>query len=241
MGIVEKMQHYNTAMLAKREKEIEEVLTGKKILITSGTGFDGYEIMEQMGLICDEIIVPNGLLGLMSHGTFSTVSSISEARQQSIRKLEEKARGLGANAVIGVDLDIQVFPSIGAMVSANGTAVRVGFSDQIISTFTKAIERHEQIQSEYGTKPMQGVADMLDGAFENYTPEEFVEFYRKSTDKKEVIYKLVASNTDPISAADIRAQFGDGVELLEIATYLSRLVEEGKLKKDAESKKYSKI
>jgi uncharacterized protein YbjQ (UPF0145 family) len=39
--------------------------------------------------------------------------------------MQDKARGLGANAVVGVDLDYEVIGQM-LMVSASGTAVRLG-------------------------------------------------------------------------------------------------------------------
>lgn len=241
MSIIERVKQQNEEMLEKREIEIEEVLNGRKVLCTSGTSFEGYEVMEYLGMICEEITVPNGLLGLISHGTFFTVDSISEARRQTIQRLEDRASALGANGIVGIDLDVQVFPSIGAMVSANGTAVRVGLSAQTVSIITQRIEQHMEMERENEDKLMQEITRVLNGDIENCTAEELVRVYRKSGDKKAVIYRLVAANRRPVSAAEIRAQFADEVDLLEIATFLKRLEDEGKVKKDVENKKYSII
>jgi uncharacterized protein YbjQ (UPF0145 family) len=52
-----------------------------------------------------------------------------EAKQQALNELEEKSKQLGADAVLGIDLDYEI---LGAddktmlMVSANGTAVKLG-------------------------------------------------------------------------------------------------------------------
>ena len=52
---------------------------------------------------------------------------LQEARCIALRELEERAANLGANAVVGIDLDYEVVGNNGSMlmVSASGTAVRV--------------------------------------------------------------------------------------------------------------------
>ncbi len=55
-------------------------------------------------------------------------SSLREARQQALFELEQEARELGADAVVGIDLDYEVLGQGGSMlmVSATGTAVKLG-------------------------------------------------------------------------------------------------------------------
>ena len=50
------------------------------------------------------------------------------ARNQAMRELEERARQLNADAVVGIDIDYEVLGQSGSMlmVSASGTAVRLG-------------------------------------------------------------------------------------------------------------------
>jgi uncharacterized protein YbjQ (UPF0145 family) len=52
---------------------------------------------------------------------------LSEARSTALEELENQARELGANAVIGVDLDYEVLGQANGMlmVSISGTAVRL--------------------------------------------------------------------------------------------------------------------
>jgi uncharacterized protein YbjQ (UPF0145 family) len=49
------------------------------------------------------------------------------ARAQALRELEERARQLNADAVVGIDIDYEVLGQSGSMlmVSASGTAVRL--------------------------------------------------------------------------------------------------------------------
>lgn len=52
---------------------------------------------------------------------------LEEAKEDALRELAEKAQALGANAVVGVDLDFETIGSGGSMlmVIATGTAVRL--------------------------------------------------------------------------------------------------------------------
>lgn len=51
-------------------------------------------------------------------------SKLKEARTICLKEMEEEAMRLGANGVIGVDLDYEVVREGMLMVSASGTAVR---------------------------------------------------------------------------------------------------------------------
>jgi uncharacterized protein YbjQ (UPF0145 family) len=52
---------------------------------------------------------------------------MEEAKQSALRELEDKARAMGADAVIGIDLDFETIGANGSMlmVSASGTAVKL--------------------------------------------------------------------------------------------------------------------
>ncbi len=58
-------------------------------------------------------------------GSYETV--LRDARQQALDELGAEAKRLGANAVIGIDLDYEVLGQGGSMlmVSASGTAVTI--------------------------------------------------------------------------------------------------------------------
>jgi len=52
---------------------------------------------------------------------------MEDAKNQALKELETKALRLGANAIVGIDLDFETIGSSGSMlmVSASGTAVRI--------------------------------------------------------------------------------------------------------------------
>ena len=53
---------------------------------------------------------------------------MEEAKVTALRELEEKARAMGADAIVGIDLDFETIGANGSMlmVSASGTAVKLG-------------------------------------------------------------------------------------------------------------------
>ena len=50
-------------------------------------------------------------------------SKLQDAREVALREMQERAARMGANAVVGVDLDYEVVGNSMLMVSASGTAV----------------------------------------------------------------------------------------------------------------------
>jgi len=51
---------------------------------------------------------------------------MNEARSIAIKEMEEKAQALGADAIVGVDIDYETVGNNMMMVSASGTAVKTG-------------------------------------------------------------------------------------------------------------------
>jgi len=97
----------------------------QEFMITTGFSFEGYRITEYKGIVYGEIVVPNGLLGALTNGTFFTIESLVVARETALRNLEYFAKEKGANGIVGVDIDICDLNGKGLLVSANGTGVVV--------------------------------------------------------------------------------------------------------------------
>ena len=59
-------------------------------------------------------------------GTYE--EELLRAREEAMRELEERARALGADAVVGIDVDYEVLGANNGMlmVTVSGTAVRLG-------------------------------------------------------------------------------------------------------------------
>jgi uncharacterized protein YbjQ (UPF0145 family) len=102
------------------------------MIITTTPSLEGHRITKYCGVIAGEAILGANLFkdlfaGLVGGRSATYERELQRAREIAFKELEEKARGLGANAVIGVDLDYEVLGQTNGMlmVSASGTAVVV--------------------------------------------------------------------------------------------------------------------
>ena len=108
------------------QKNQSQFLHKKLNMIVSSTStLEGYEIIRFIDMVFGEIVIPNGLLGALTSGTFFTISALDKARKKAMDALKWNAAKMGADAIIGVDVDIQDLNGRGMMVSANGTAVEI--------------------------------------------------------------------------------------------------------------------
>jgi len=105
------------------------------MIVTTTPTVEGRPVRDYLGVVTGEAIVGANLFRDMfasirdivggRAGSYERV--LKDARQQAIAELQEEAARLGANAVVGVDLDYEVIGDTGSMlmVSASGTAVRI--------------------------------------------------------------------------------------------------------------------
>jgi uncharacterized protein YbjQ (UPF0145 family) len=105
-------------------------------MLTSTTSvIEGRPVREYLGVVTGEVIVGAnifkdlfaGIRDIVGGRSGSYESTLRDARQTALKELQEEARALGADAVIGVDLDYEVLGQGGSMlmVSASGTAVKL--------------------------------------------------------------------------------------------------------------------
>ena len=98
-------------------------------------GIEGQRITQYHGIVTGEAILGANLLKDFCAGVRDIVGGRSAAYEKGFRKarrialeeMEEEAAELGANAIVGIDIDIETVGAHGAMlmVSVNGTAVTV--------------------------------------------------------------------------------------------------------------------
>jgi uncharacterized protein YbjQ (UPF0145 family) len=110
-------------------------LRRKIMIITTTPTVEGKKITEYKGVIFGEVIAgvdfikdfAAGLTNFFGGRSNSYEGELIEARQSALREMEERARRLGCNAVVGVDIDYEVLGQNGSMlmVTASGTAVVV--------------------------------------------------------------------------------------------------------------------
>ena len=105
------------------------------MLLTTTPTIEGSPIQNYVGIVTAEVIIGANIIkdlfaGIRDivggrSGTYEKV--IEEARMNALRELEEKAARMGANAVVGIDLDFETVGSGGSMlmVVATGTAVKI--------------------------------------------------------------------------------------------------------------------
>ena len=105
------------------------------MLVTTTNAIEGRRIVEYKGLVAGEAILGANLFrdlfapirDIVGGRSGSYEKVLNDARQTAIGEMTDKAAALGANAVIGVDLDYETVGSNGSMlmVTAAGTAVRI--------------------------------------------------------------------------------------------------------------------
>ena len=105
------------------------------MLLTTTNVVEGKPVQQYLGVInAQSIIGANifkdifaGLRDVFGGRSKTYERVLEEAKEDALRELSEKALALGANAVVGVDLDFETIGSNGSMlmVIATGTAVRV--------------------------------------------------------------------------------------------------------------------
>ncbi|HHV30452.1 putative heavy metal-binding protein [Acetivibrio mesophilus] len=103
------------------------------MLITTTNGVEGRKVVEYKGIVFGEVIsgvdfikdFAAGLSNFFGGRSKSYEGELIEAREGAIREMSNRAAQIGANAIIGVDVDYEVLGQGGnmLMVTASGTAV----------------------------------------------------------------------------------------------------------------------
>ncbi len=106
------------------------------MIVTTTPDIQGRSITAYRGVVNGEAILGANVFKDMFAGIRDIVGGRSgayekelrRARELALEELEEEARKLGADAVVGVDIDYEVLGQGGSMmmVSASGTAVSLG-------------------------------------------------------------------------------------------------------------------
>lgn len=105
------------------------------MIVTTTPNVEGKKIVEYKGIVFGEVIsginfikdFAAGLSNFFGGRSGSYEGELLEARENALREMQEKAHMLGANAVVGVNVDYEVLGANNGMlmVTASGTAVRV--------------------------------------------------------------------------------------------------------------------
>ena len=103
------------------------------MITTTTPSIEGKRIQEYKGIVFGEVVAgvdvikdfTAGISNFFGGRSSTYEGELIQARQNALREMEERAREIGANAVIGVDIDYEVLGSNNGMlmVTASGTAV----------------------------------------------------------------------------------------------------------------------
>ena len=103
------------------------------MIITTTSSVEGHPIADYLGIVTGEAIMGANIVRDLFAGITDIIggrsgayeAKLADARETALREMQDQASRLGANAVVGVDLDYEVIGQM-LMVSASGTAVRLG-------------------------------------------------------------------------------------------------------------------
>ncbi|MBP5596131.1 MAG: putative heavy metal-binding protein [Pseudobutyrivibrio sp.] len=105
------------------------------MISTTTPSVEGKTIVEYKGIVFGEVVAgvnfikdfAAGLSNFFGGRSGTYEEEIIQARQQAIVEMEQRAGQMGANAVVGVDIDYEVLGADNGMlmVTASGTAVVV--------------------------------------------------------------------------------------------------------------------
>lgn len=105
------------------------------MIITTTPGVDGKNIVAYKGVVFGEVIsgvnfikdIAASFSNFFGGRSASYEDELIQARENALNEMEQRAASLGANAVVGVDIDYEVLGADNGMlmVTASGTAVIV--------------------------------------------------------------------------------------------------------------------
>lgn len=104
------------------------------MIITTTNSIEGQRITGYKGIVVGEAIMGANVVrdvfasitDIVGGRSGAYESKLQDARDTALMELEQRARQVGADAVVGVDLDYEVVGQSMLMVSASGTAVTTG-------------------------------------------------------------------------------------------------------------------
>lgn len=105
------------------------------MLLTTTPTLEGRPVRQYLGVVTSETIIGANIFrdffasirDVIGGRSGSYEEVLREAKNSALRELEQEAQRLGANAVVGIDLDYETVGQGGSMlmVTASGTAVVV--------------------------------------------------------------------------------------------------------------------
>jgi uncharacterized protein YbjQ (UPF0145 family) len=111
------------------------------MIVTTTPSIEGHRIMDYRGIVTGEAILGANVFkdlfadirDLVGGRSATYEKELQRARDVALREIVERAAQLGANAIVGLDLDYEVLGASNGMlmVSASGTAVVIDQAKEI--------------------------------------------------------------------------------------------------------------
>ncbi|MEO0379415.1 MAG: heavy metal-binding domain-containing protein [Pseudomonadota bacterium] len=103
------------------------------MILTTTPSIEGYKITDYKSIVVGEAIMGANIVrdffasvtDIVGGRSGAYETKLKDARDEAMREIEERAAAIGANAVVGIDLDYEVVGDSMLMVSVSGTAVLI--------------------------------------------------------------------------------------------------------------------
>jgi uncharacterized protein YbjQ (UPF0145 family) len=104
------------------------------MIVTTTPSVEGRKITEYLGLVTGEVIMGANVLRDFSAALSDFFGGragayedkLNEGRETAVDEMINRAAAMGADAIVGVDLDYEVVGQTMLMISVTGTAVKLG-------------------------------------------------------------------------------------------------------------------
>lgn len=106
------------------------------MIVSTTPAIEGRPVRDYLGVVAGEAILGAnifrdifaGIRDIVGGRSGSYEKVLREARESALREMQDEARKLGADAVVGIDYDYETLGANGSMlmVAVSGTAVRLG-------------------------------------------------------------------------------------------------------------------
>ena len=103
------------------------------MILTTTPNIEGYQIREYKGIVTGETIIGAnifkdfmaGIRDIVGGRSASYEKVLREAKDTSVMEMIQRAQAMGANAIVGIDIDYETIGETNSMlmVSTSGTAV----------------------------------------------------------------------------------------------------------------------
>ncbi len=135
----------------------------ENILVTSGTGFEGYAISEYLGFVSSQQILGSnfisGIAANVADLSRKDMAKLEQCREDAETQLIKTAKKRGANAIIGMNITYAPFEAGSFGIIMSGTAVKVVKHINI----TDAVHKEIYVTNYYNRLVPRPVKVVLDG------------------------------------------------------------------------------